>query len=137
MTAFTDWRRSCPFLGGVLTIAAGVELMVVVSVAPGLIRVIGAGAHLSWLFGVLLMVAGVTMLCQPALRYFAGSATLVLGLLSLVLANLGGFLLGAVLAVVGGALGVSWLRSPAVTESDDEQAASMSTQPFNGRDRGH
>jgi hypothetical protein len=108
MNTFQRRRRSCPFWGGVLTTAAGAELALVVSAAPGIVRISGAGAQHSWLFASLLVVAGLTMLTQPALRYFAGTVAVVLGLLSLILANLGGFLLGFLLAVVGGALALAW-----------------------------
>jgi Family of unknown function (DUF6114) len=109
VSGFGRWRRSCPFLGGVLTVMAGVELVVSVSASSAVLRFSGAGATASWLFGCLLVVAGSTLLFDPSLRYFAGVTALVLGVLSLVHANLGGFLVGFVLAVLGGALAVSWV----------------------------
>ncbi|WP_367128763.1 DUF6114 domain-containing protein [Saccharothrix sp. HUAS TT1] len=110
---FTRWRRSCPFAAGVLTTAAGVELVVVVGTAPGVLRFAGAGAPASWLLGGVLVVAGTTLLFDPARRHFAGVAALVAGLLSLVGANLGGFLLGFLLAVAGGALALAWVPDAA------------------------
>lgn len=106
--AFRDWRRCCPFLAGLVTVGAGLELMVVVGSAPGVVRLLGRGAAESWTLGVLLVVAGVTMWFTPALRYFAGSVAIVAGLLSLVFANLGGYLVGFLCAVLGGALAVAW-----------------------------
>lgn len=106
---FARFRRSCPFFAGVLTTAAGLELVLVVGAVPGALRFAGAGAPGSWLLGGVLVVAGATLLFDPARRHFAGVAALVAGLLSLVGANLGGFLLGFLLAVVGGALALAWV----------------------------
>ncbi|NUT95011.1 MAG: hypothetical protein HOY78_23610 [Saccharothrix sp.] len=111
-TAFRDWRHSCPFLAGLITLGAGVELMVVVSSAPGVVRLLGRGAAETWMLGALLVVAGLTLWYTPTLRYFAGTAAIVAGLLSLVLANLGGYLLGFLLAVLGGALALAWRPLP-------------------------
>lgn len=104
----TRWRRSCPFTAGLLVTAGGVELVGVVLTAPGFLALAGASAVASWLLGALLVVAGLTVLFDPRLRYFAGTATVVCGLLSLLLSNLGGYLLGCLLAVVGGCLTLAW-----------------------------
>ena len=44
----------------------------------------------------------------PDYRVFAGIATLICALLSMVVSNFGGFLFGMLLALVGGSLGFSW-----------------------------
>ncbi|MEV0375147.1 DUF6114 domain-containing protein [Streptomyces sp. NPDC050636] len=102
------WRRSCPFVGGVCTIAAGAELITVVAAAPGLLSLSGAGAPAGWILGVLQIVAGLTMWTDPQRRYYAGATSLVCALLSLVLSNLGGFLIGFLLAALGGSLALAW-----------------------------
>ncbi|MEU4766640.1 DUF6114 domain-containing protein [Actinosynnema sp. NPDC023794] len=109
MNGFARFRRSCPFSAGLLTTAAGLELVLVVGAVPGALRFAGAAAPGSWLLGGVLVVAGATLLLDPARRHFAGVAALVAGLLSLVGANLGGFLLGFLLAASGGALALAWV----------------------------
>lgn len=106
---FTRWRRSCPFTAGVLTASAGVELVAVVGTARCALRFGGAGVTASWVLGALLFAAGLMLLCLPALRHFAGVTAVVAGVLSLLQANLGGFLVGFVLAALGGALAVAWV----------------------------
>jgi Family of unknown function (DUF6114) len=106
--SWSRWRRSRPFAAGLLTTAAGIELILVVLGAPGLLSFSGAGAPASWILGALLIVAGLTMWLDPHRRYFAGAAALVCALLSLVQANLGGFLLGFGLAAAGGSLALAW-----------------------------
>ncbi|MEV8443542.1 DUF6114 domain-containing protein [Actinosynnema sp. NPDC051121] len=125
MSGFVPWRRSCPFFAGVLTTAAGVELVAVVLASPVAVRFAGAGAAGSWLFGSLLVVAGLTMLCQPALRHFAGVTAIIVGLLSLVQANLGGFGLGFLLAAVGGALALAWVPAPDLDDTADSPSPDL------------
>lgn len=50
------------------------------------------------------IVAGLTVVRQPALRHFAGAVALGCGLLSLVQTDLGGFLL----ATTGGVPALAW-----------------------------
>jgi uncharacterized protein DUF6114 len=97
--------------------AAGTELIAVVLTSPGLLSLFGASGPASWLLGVLLIVAGLTVALDPHRRYFAGAVAIVCGLLSLVLSNLGGYLLGFGLAAVGGSLALAW--APARSPSDD------------------
>ncbi len=65
----------------------------------------GAG---SLIIGVLLVTLGLTMWFRPAVRVFAGGAAIVLALVSLVVSNFGGYLIGFTLALIGGALSLSW-----------------------------
>jgi hypothetical protein len=65
----------------------------------------GAG---SLIIGVLLVVLGLTMWFQPQSRVFAGIAAILLCLVSLVVSNFGGYVIGFLLGLIGGALGVSW-----------------------------
>lgn len=109
MSRFGHWRRSCPFAAAVLAVVAAVELVVAVGVSAGVVVLSGSSAAMAWLFAALLVVAGVTLLVNPALRHFAGVVAVVVGVASLVHANLGGFLLGFAAAVVSGALALSWV----------------------------
>jgi hypothetical protein len=65
----------------------------------------GAG---SLIIGVLLVVLGFSLWFQQHVRTFAGVAAILLGLVSLPVSNFGGFLMGFLLALIGGAMGVSW-----------------------------
>ncbi|WP_148088650.1 DUF6114 domain-containing protein [Saccharothrix texasensis] len=123
MSRFGHWRRSCPFTAGVLAVVAAVELVAAVGLSAGVVVLSGSGAAMAWLFAALLLVAGVTLLVNPALRHFAGVVALVVGVASLVHANLGGFLLGFAAAVVSGALALSWVPVDDPT-SEPEQPSS-------------
>jgi hypothetical protein len=130
---WSRWRRSRPFAAGLLTTAAGIELILVVLGAPGLLSFSGASAPASWILGALLIVAGLTMWLDPVRRYFAGAAALACALLSLVQSNLGGFLLGFGFAAVGGSLALAWTAptsaTPSATVPANEHTPASSTEP--------
>ncbi|MGH3252974.1 MAG: DUF6114 domain-containing protein [Trebonia sp.] len=112
------WRRSRPFWGGLLLIVAGVELVllplsgVLVHGGLKLVIYIGIGGVFGVLIGALLIAAGTALLVNPAHRSFYGIAGIVGGLASFPASNLGGFFVGMLLAIVGGALGYAWSPLP-------------------------
>jgi len=113
LRAFRDWRRSRPFWGGLLLIAAAVE-MLVAPAAQSLILplnlVIYAGiAGISvYLVSLLLIALGLLVWVQPQQRMFYGVVGTLLSIASFVTANFGGFVIGMLLGIVGGALVFSW-----------------------------
>ena len=108
------WRRSRPFWGGLLLIVAGVELVllplsgVLVHGGLKLVIYIGIGGVFGVLIGALLIAAGTALLVNPVHRSFYGIAGIIGGIASFPASNLGGFFLGMLLAIVGGALGYAW-----------------------------
>ena len=108
------WRRSRPFWGGLLLLLAGLELVllplsgVLVHGGLKLVIYIGIGGVFGVLIGALLIAAGTAVLVNPVHRAFYGIAGIVLGIASFPASNLGGFFLGMLLAIVGGALGYAW-----------------------------
>lgn len=109
---FGDWRGSRPFWAGLLTMLGGVPIVYLpyADLAIGQLTIqmattAGAG---SLVIGVLLVTLGLTMWFQPIVRVFAGVATIVLALLSIPMSNLGGFLVGLLLALLGAALSIAW-----------------------------
>ncbi|WP_017626289.1 DUF6114 domain-containing protein [Nocardiopsis chromatogenes] len=116
LRAFRDWRRTRPFWGGLLVLIAGVEMMVAPaaqSLVLPLNLVIYAGiAGISvYLIGILLMALGVLAWVQPQQRLFYGVVCSLLSVASFVTANFGGFVIGMLLGIVGGAMVFSWTPS--------------------------
>jgi hypothetical protein len=113
------WRRSRPFWGGLLLVLSGLELLVLpltgvlVHGQIKLVIYIGIGGVFGVLIGALLIVSGLALWFNPAHRTFYGIAGLVLGIVSFPASNLGGFFLGMLLAIIGGALGFAWSPLPA------------------------
>ncbi|WP_435854672.1 DUF6114 domain-containing protein [Streptomyces triculaminicus] len=123
--SFWDWRGRRPFWGGLLCILAGVPIMYIpyqtMTLGDLHIRMATTAGAGSLIIGVLLIVLGLTMWYQPQSRVFAGVAAILLALVSLVVSNFGAFLVGFLLALLGGALGVSWApgRPPAMAAVED------------------
>jgi hypothetical protein len=82
----------------------------------------GAG---SLIIGVLLVVLGASLWFQKHVRVFAGVAAILLALVSIPVSNLGGFLIGFLFALIGGAMAVSWAEDapPAQQPADVKGAA--------------
>jgi hypothetical protein len=134
--AWRRWRRSRPFWGGLLLVLAGLELLalpltgVLVKGQIKLVIYIGIGGVFGVLIGILLIAAGIVLWVNPTHRVFYGIAGIVLGIVSFPASNLGGFVLGMLLAIIGGALAFAWVpaepgsvdAAPAARADDDESA---------------
>jgi hypothetical protein len=113
---FREWRRSRPFWGGVLTMLAGLVLLWAPLAPLHVVLVQGIAGIASLVLAALLVAMGALSWFQPQLRAVLGVTTVVLALASFLLSNLGGFLVGMVLGIVGGALMFSWVpRAVAAT----------------------
>ncbi|WP_405906610.1 DUF6114 domain-containing protein [Streptomyces sp. NBC_00828] len=117
---FRDWRGNRPFWAGLFTLLGGVPIAYfpyatfkLGNMSLAMATTAGAG---SLIIGVLLVTLGLTMWFQQATRVFAGVAAIVLGLVSLVVSNIGGFIVGFLLSLIGGALSVSWMPNDASDE---------------------
>jgi hypothetical protein len=123
--SYRGWRRSRPFWGGLLLVLSGLELLalpltgVLVKGQIKLVIYIGIGGVFGVLIGILLIVAGIAVWVNPVHRVFYGIAGIVLGIVSFPASNLGGFVLGMLLAIIGGALAFAWVQAePASADAD-------------------
>jgi hypothetical protein len=126
VTVFRRWRHGRPFWAGVFTALSAAELMYIPSAKLTLVIHEGIAGVSAYLMGILLIVMAVTMWFAPNYRVFAGIATTLFAVASLILSNLGGFLLGMLLGIIGGALAVAWTplaSAPPATEPTPEAAA--------------
>ena len=111
---FRQWRRTRPFWGGLFLLLSGVEYYVSAHMDLTPIKVsFGSQGFLSWLIPLAILLCGVLTWLSPGQRIFygiIGAATAVAGLIGL---NLGGFFVGMLLGIAGGALAVAWVPMPA------------------------
>jgi hypothetical protein len=110
--AFRHWRKGRPFPAGLLIVLAGIELWLAPLSSIGTIIHEGIGGISAFFIGALMMMFGLTVWVAPAYRFFAGIASILLGLIALPATNLGGFFIGTLLALIGGALATSWVPRP-------------------------
>lgn len=105
---FRSFRRTRPFWGGVWLVAGGWTVLKF-SLAPmQLVVSTGFDGIAGYLLGGGMILSGLVPLAAPQQRYTFGIIGAVLAVVSLVASNLGGFLLGMVLGVLGGSMMVGW-----------------------------
>jgi hypothetical protein len=114
--AFTAWRRGRPFWAG-LFVAGGAFIIlfppfVGVKLGDMVISIKTIGGVSAALIGTLLAICAVSLWVQPKFRLASGIVTVLLSLVALVVTNLGGFLVGTILSLLGGALAVAWTNDP-------------------------
>jgi hypothetical protein len=106
---FRHWRRRRPFWGGLLLLLAGVELFLSANLTLGGMEVhVGPQGFLSYLLPLMLLLCGLLAWFTPAQRLFYGILGLLTALYSMLGLNLGGFFVGMLIGIVGGALTISW-----------------------------
>ncbi|WP_046505481.1 DUF6114 domain-containing protein [Streptomyces odonnellii] len=109
---FRVWRGTRPFWAGLFTLLGGLPIsyfpyaqLHLGNLTLAMSTTAGAG---SLIIGVLLVTLGLTMWFHSIVRVFAGVAAILLALVSIPVSNIGGFLLGFLFALIGGALSISW-----------------------------
>ncbi|MDN3024927.1 DUF6114 domain-containing protein [Streptomyces sp. S.PB5] len=110
---FRAWRGERPFWAGLFIMIGGFPIayfpyanLQIGHLTLAMATTAGAG---SLIIGVLLVVLGVSLWFQKHVRTFAGVAAILLALVSIPVSNLGGFLIGFLFALIGGAMAVAWV----------------------------
>ena len=117
---FRRWRRSRPFWGGLLTLLAGWEIFASTQMSLGGLRFqMGPTGYLSWLIPTVLVACGLLLWFTPQQRMFYSIVGVVTAVFSLIAVNLGGFLLGIALGVIGSALAFAWTPLPTKAAAPD------------------
>lgn len=121
--AFRGWRRGRPFWGGLLVALGGGEILFTYHAPLKLVLHFGLYGLAGFLLPALLVVLGLLLLFDPAHRTFYSILSVLGALGSWLTSNLGGFLLGMVLALVGGALAFGWTLDEGPRKPDRAQSA--------------
>lgn len=120
---FRDWRGQRPFWAGLFTLLGGIPIAYFPYASLNLgqmtLSMATTGGAGSLIIGVLLVTLGLTMWFHHIVRVFAGVAAILLGLISIPVANFGGFVIGFLCALVGGALSISWAPGDPVDPAGD------------------
>ncbi|MFJ6722764.1 DUF6114 domain-containing protein [Streptomyces sp. NPDC091259] len=140
------WRRGRPFWGGLAAIAAGAWICVLPLAPLKIMLQQGVAGIPSVLMGVVMIVLGLTAWFAPQQRTLAGVLTTLIATAALVLSNLGGFLIGTLLGILGGGLIFAWQpysaprapyatpRSPHAPNATEAAAPTASRDPIPARD---
>ncbi|WP_405516642.1 DUF6114 domain-containing protein [Streptomyces canus] len=124
---FRAWRGARPFWAGLFVMISGLPIMYfpyahikLGGLTVAMATTAGAG---SLIIGMLLVVLGITLWFQKHVRTFAGVAAILLGLVSLPVSNFGGFIVGFLFALFGGAMAVAWAPGAPLAEEPAKQDA--------------
>ncbi|MDQ4491100.1 DUF6114 domain-containing protein [Sinomonas sp. ASV486] len=110
---FRHWRRQRPFVGGLLAMLGGVEMFFSGQLDLGHLHIqLGIEGLQATVIPIVLVLLGVLSVTMPPHHVFYGVLTLVVAVYSLVGVNMGGFLVGMLLSVVGGVLVAAWMGPP-------------------------
>ncbi|MEU6314751.1 DUF6114 domain-containing protein [Streptomyces sp. NPDC047014] len=121
------WRRQRPFWGGLFAVLAGAWICVLPLAPLKVMLQQGVAGIPSVLMGVVMIVLGLTAWFSPPQRNLAGVLTTLIATAALVLSNLGGFLIGTLLGIVGGGLMFAW--QPHTTARRGTGSAGSPTAP--------
>ncbi|MFD5508397.1 DUF6114 domain-containing protein [Streptomyces sp. NPDC059761] len=107
-----QWRRGRPFWGGLFAVLAGAEICALPLAPLKVMLQQGIAGIPSVLMGIVMIVLGLTAWFSPAQRSLAGVLTTLIATAALVMSNLGGFLIGTLLGILGGGLMFAWQPNP-------------------------
>ncbi|MFE2586882.1 DUF6114 domain-containing protein [Streptomyces sp. NPDC059378] len=136
---FRAWRGTRPFWAGLFVMLGGLPIMYfpyahlhLGHLTLAMSTTAGAG---SLIIGVLLVVLGFSLWFQRHVQTFAGVAAILLGLVSIPVSNFGGFILGFLFALIGGAMAVAWAPgTPPEAEPAEEPGVGAGDSPESAAD---
>ncbi|MGX1852698.1 DUF6114 domain-containing protein [Streptomyces sp. NPDC055299] len=128
------WRKGRPFWGGLTAILAGAEICALPLAPLKIMLQQGIAGIPSVLMGLVMIVMGLSAWFAPHYRGMAGVLTVLCAAAALVMSNLGGFLLGTVLGILGGSMIFAWqpatpAESGAPTAPEAPAAPETATAP--------
>lgn len=106
--AFRIWRRTRPFWGGLLVIIGSCEMLVSERAPFQVVTHIGVTGLAGYLIPTFILLCGVMLWFVPIAWIYYSLLTIVLALASWITSNLGGFLIGMLIDIVGGSLAFAW-----------------------------
>lgn len=115
------WRRTRPFWGGLLLVLGGAELLLVPLSPLTVLVSLGLGGLAAIGIGLALITAGIFLWLLPHAHHYVSVNALILSVLSFAATNLGGFLVGMALGIIGSAMGFGWTPVPENAEEDVER----------------
>jgi len=130
-SAWRRWRTARPFWGGLLVTLSGAEILLAVKAPLPVVLHVGMQGLAGYLVPILLLICGLLLLFSPAQRVFYSTIAALCALASWLTSNLGGFVLGMVLGLLGAALAFAWTadRKPRRRAGHRRHASTEPTEP--------
>jgi Family of unknown function (DUF6114) len=129
---FRRWQRARPFWGGLLLVLSGIELFLSGNMSLGSLSIhFGPTGFLSYVIPAILVLCGVMTWLSPAQRLFYGIVGSLVAVYSLIGLNFGGFMVGLMLGIIGGALAIAW--SPVQVATPAVAGPAVDEEPKDGQ----
>lgn len=112
LARFAEWRRGRPFVPGLLVLLSGVVIMtpayLTVRISDLLVMISTLSGVSTLFLGAAQIMFGLGIWLKPSTSVYLGVFAILLSLVALPASNIGGFLLGSLLGIFGGALALAW-----------------------------
>ena len=109
---FRRWRTERPFIPGLLLILSGIIIAapayIIIHISDLLVMISTISGVSTLLIGVLLAMFGLGAWFQPATSNYVGVLGIIVAIIALPTSNLGGFVIGSLLGIIGGAFAFAW-----------------------------
>ncbi|MDX3579548.1 MULTISPECIES: DUF6114 domain-containing protein [unclassified Streptomyces] len=131
---FRRWRGQRPFAGGLMLVLGGTEILVTMKAPLPVILHVGMQGLAGYLLPTLMVLCGLLILFNPTQRLFYSIIAILLSLGTWLTSNIGGFVVGLALGVVGSSVAFGWLpdQEPRVSRRKrrEEGQEPSATQTF-------
>ncbi|WP_296215831.1 DUF6114 domain-containing protein [uncultured Corynebacterium sp.] len=112
LARFAEWRRGRPFVPGLLVLLSGVVIMtpayLTVRISDLLVMISTLSGVSTLFLGAAQIMFGLGIWLKPSTSVYLGVFAILLSLVALPASNIGGFLLGSLLGIFGGAFALAW-----------------------------
>jgi hypothetical protein len=128
--AFTRWVYGRPFFGGLWLTLGGAWILLTMKASVKVILHVGMQGVAGYLLPALMVLLGLLILFSPAQRLFYSITGVLVSMGTWVTSNMGGFMVGLLLGVVGSILTFGWLpdQAPRVSRRERHGPTQRSTQ---------
>ncbi|MFE1841521.1 DUF6114 domain-containing protein [Streptomyces sviceus] len=137
--AFTRWVYGRPFFGGLWLTLGGAWILLTMQASVKVVLHVGMQGVAGYLLPTLMVLLGLLILFSPDQRLFYSITGVLISMGTWVTSNMGGFMVGLLLGVVGSVLTFGWLpdQDPRVSRRERHGPARPTTQDGLATGTGH
>ncbi|MET7730553.1 DUF6114 domain-containing protein [Streptomyces sp. NPDC005402] len=130
--AFTRWVYGRPFFGGLWLTLGGAWILLTMKASVKVVLHVGMQGVAGYLLPTLMVLLGLLILFSPDQRLFYSVTGVLISMGTWVTSNLGGFMVGLLLGVVGSILTFGWLPDQEARVSRRERRGPTWQEPQDG-----
>lgn len=137
--AFTRWVYGRPFFGGLWLTLGGAWILLTMKASVKVVLHVGMQGVAGYLLPTLMVLLGLLILFSPEQRLFYSITGVLISLGTWVTSNMGGFMVGLLLGVLGSVMTFGWLpdQEPRASRRERPGPARPATQDGPATHTGH